>query len=206
MKVIEKKLNEFIEFEKFTNEQWKKRGLISSGSELSNYLNDFFNQCARELIISKKDNYKACLNKRIKQIYSLDYDTEEREFIVDYFLKLAVICSVDLKDDLMKWMYDEDFTNSSSYKKASLEETIHNSCTKCNGALDTKIIEREKGIPDFAYMIIKCNDCSELNLIELGAGIKQFHFGNYTVEDTLPKSEYSKEDAINKLNQLRIEK
>lgn len=201
----QKKLHEFISTDKFSDEIWESRGLNSSGLEMSNRLNIFFNKCANELLESKKENYKGCLNFQLKQIDSFDYDTEEREFIIEYFFELSEICSIDLKNELMKWMYGEDIGELINHKKSSIGEIITNSCTNCNGALNTEIIERQKGIPDFAYTIIKCKDCSELNMIELGPEIKQFSFGNYTVEAHLPKSDYSKKQALEKLKQLKSE-
>ena len=202
----QKKLNEFISTDKFSDEIWESRGLISSGIEMSNRLNIFFNKCANELLKSKKENYKVCLNSQLKKIDPFDYDTEEKEFIIEYFFELSEICSIDLKNELMKWMYGENITELIKSEKSSTGEIITNSCTNCNGALNTEIIERQKGIPDYAYIIVKCKDCSELNLIELCPDIKQFSFGNYTVETQLPKSDYSKEQALEKLMQLKSEK
>jgi hypothetical protein len=200
------KLNEFISTDKFSDEIWKSRGLNSSGIEMSNRLNIFFNQCANDLLKSKKENYKDCLNAHLKQIDSFDYDTEEKEFITDYFFELSEICSINFKEDLMKWMYGKEISELLKSKKSTTGEIISNSCTNCNGALNTEIIERQKGIPDFAYTVIKCKDCFELNMIELGPEIKQFSFGNYMVEIQLPKSEYSREQALEKLKQLKSEK
>lgn len=202
----QKKLTKFISTDKFSNEIWESRGLKSSGIEMSNRLNEFFNLCANDLLESKKENYRNCLNSHLKRIDSFDYDTEEREFIVDYFFELSDICSIDLKEDLMKWMYGEDISELLKSEKSTTGEIISNICTNCNGALDTEIIERQKGIPDFAYTIIKCKDCSELNMIELGPEIKQFSFGNYTVETHLPKSEYSREQALEKLKLMKSKK
>ena len=51
-----KKLNEFISTDKFSDEIWESRGLNSSGIEISNRLNIFFNKCGTELLESKKED------------------------------------------------------------------------------------------------------------------------------------------------------
>lgn len=208
MKLQQQKLKEFISTDKFSDEIWADRGLNSSGDEMSNRLNTFFNQCANKLLEYKEQNYKECLNNQLKQIDSMNYDTEEREFIVDYFFDLAEICSIDLKEELMKWMYGEDMTKLMKPQKSSTEELVCTSCSVCGGAFYTVITEREKGIPDYPYLIVKCKVCSELNLIDLGSEVKQFSFAhsNYKLETKLPKSEYSKEPAIEKMKKMKSEK
>lgn len=199
----QEKLHKFISLDKFSDDVWESRGLNSSGIEISTRLNDFFNQCANRLLTSNKEDYKKCLHHHQKKINSVDYDTEEREYIVHYFFILSEICSIDFKEALVTWMYGEGVFDQAKPQKRLLVEIIANSCTNCDGALDTEIVERQKGIPDFAYTIVKCKDCEELNMIDLGPEIKQYSFGNYTVEAQLPKTEYSWEQALEELNQMK---
>ncbi|WP_196889431.1 DUF4844 domain-containing protein [Aureivirga sp. CE67] len=194
----------FISKDKFSKELWKNRGLNSSSKEKCNKLNTFLNKCANELILSKKEDYKNCFDSFLSQLNSYDYDTEEREFIVTYFLELSEICGLDFKENLMKWMYGEEIYEFIKTQKSSSKDIILHHCTNCEEKFKTEILEREKGIPDFSYTIIKCNECSALNMIELGPEIKEFLFGNYQVIEHLAKSDFTKEKALEKLESLKI--
>lgn len=112
-KIIIEKLFIFKQKEKFGFSAWDERGLNPSDDEVCEKLENLFNDCANTLIDaleSGKDNQlKNILTKGLKDFKSFDYDTEEREFICDYFFELSDIIKVDFKDNLNAWLYGSTF-------------------------------------------------------------------------------------------------
>ena len=104
------KLNHFRKKDKFSVSAWEERGLNPSDNEVCNKLQNLFNECADNLIeaINSDPNtkqLKSILKKWLESIDSSHYDTEEREFICDYFDPLSKIISVDFKNNLNNWLY-----------------------------------------------------------------------------------------------------
>src|SRR5258708_26982518 len=77
-------------------------------------------------------------------------------------------------------------------------------CTQCGKALEAHVIRREEGIPETSWFIVKCNHCGELNLLSHGPGIKETRFGNYQWVEQLRMSEYSYEQALVRLEQVKV--
>lgn len=208
--MVQEKLDEFIRKDKFSNEAWELRGLNSSGPEMSEYLNQYFNNIANKLLEIEGNNtnqYKKQLLEGIKGIDSMQFDTEEREFIIDTFLALSEITNTNLKKELTVWMYGVDI--SEMLAPNSVEEilrTVNTKCEKCKSELITEIIEEKSGIPDFAYLVAKCNTCGEFNLIEVGPNVKDFKIKNYAIKEELPKSKFTKHQADLRLEELRNQK
>jgi hypothetical protein len=99
-KLVEK-LNFFITKNKFSDSEWLKRGLNPSDDNLCNTMNAIFNECAKSLIIEVQKEFNPKVIKSILKNYLLKfdkkiYDTEEREFICDYFEELSKIVNVKL--------------------------------------------------------------------------------------------------------------
>src|SRR5688572_20734921 len=104
------KLITFRKLDKFSTSAWNDRGLNPSGSEMCDHLENLFNECADNLIIATNSNapprqLKKLLKNGLSNFRSFDYDTEEREFICDYFFQLSNIVEVDFKDHLNSWLY-----------------------------------------------------------------------------------------------------
>jgi hypothetical protein len=64
-------------------------------------------------------------------------------------------------------------------------------------------MKKEEGIPDLAWLIVRCFHCNELNLVTLKPDINELRYGKYTVVATLNKEEYSYEQALAKLLELK---
>jgi hypothetical protein len=177
-------------------------------------MEDLFNDCTDSLIDSIKSNRNESANKKIiknglQRFNKLDYDTEEREFICDYFYELSQIINVDIKNDLNNWLYGFGINTMikilSAFKKPDrIIETQSQDCTKCNSKLETFILERQPDTTDRAYDIVKCKTCGEFNLIDKGSGIKRLKFGNYDWVEHLSKDEYNDEQAKTRLEQIKF--
>jgi len=207
------KLIAFRKREKFSTSAWNERGLNPSDSEMCTLLEKLFNECADKLIEatnsnSSKKNLKSILKKELENFKRSDFDTEESEFICDYFFQLSNILEVDFKDNLNSWLYGIVLNNlfkvSSILKRTNkVKETLSQDCTKCNSKLETFIYKKENGIPDYNWNIVQCNFCNEYNLISFGPNIKELKFGNYKVVEQLDKSEFNEEQAKIRLEQIK---
>jgi hypothetical protein len=207
------KLIAFRNRNKFSAEAWDSRGLMQSSDELCNELTDLFNNTADELINALNTNSSSKqLFKILKSNLSLfrkqHYDTEEKEFIVDVFFELSEIVEVDIKDHLNKWLYGSLLVSLMKIQKIlkpeRIIETLLQPCTKCEVELETHILKKIEGIPEGDWLIAKCNNCGEFNLIILGSGISESRFGNYQWVDTLRRDEYNYEHALNRLEQIKF--
>ncbi len=208
------KLNAFRKLDKFSTSAWEKRGLNPSDSETCNRLQNLFNDCADNLIEATNSDFKSrqlksILKSWLDSVNSSDYDTEEREFICDYFDQLSKIVSVDFKDNLNSWLFGKVlntlFKVTSFFKgKDKIVETLSQDCTQCSSNLETFITRKEEGIPDYSWTIIQCNNCKEFNLLSTGPNVKELRFGNYKSIEQLPKTEYTEEQAKLRLEQIKF--
>lgn len=207
-------LEAFKQLQKFSTFAWKKRGLNPSDSSLCEHLEHLFNKCADNLLDGVQSDVstrqlKNILKHNLRNFKSSNYDTEEREFICDYFLQLSNIVSVNIKDNLNSWLYGI-FINtllkviSFITGQEKVIETLSQDCTKCGSILETFIMRKEDGIPDYAWQIIRCNNCNEYNLLSTGPNIKMLRIGNYKPVEQLQKSEYNEEQARIRLEQIKF--
>lgn len=208
--------------EKFSEVEWKRRGLNPSEKNLCIKLEKLFNDLISNLIsaINQKENNKEIENifqHHFKKIYSDELDTEEREFIADYFAEIAQILKIEsIVKKLNLWTYGiENYDYEKSEKERAekiLEEErnrheiLSTECQKCKTELVTFILERDNEIPSFEFDIIKCVKCSELNILDKGRGIKRYRFLNYELIEELSKDEYDLEKALYRLEQLKSQK
>lgn len=198
--------------DKFSDQAWNKRGLNPSGSELSLKLAELFNHCADALIQALQNNaskkqLKGTLKSHLSQFSRRDYDTEEKELICDLFYELAKIINIDFADNLSRWLYGATL-NSLLKIQAVLNpkkvlDTIKQTCPTCGGALDTFIMRKENGIPDYSWMIIQCKSCKDYSITSFGPNVKETRFGNYDLVEQLPKEQFTKEQAEMRLEQIR---
>ena len=98
--IVLEKLKIFRNLNKFSDSAWQERGLNPSATEMSNRLEKLFDECTDDLIEAVTKSFssrqlKIILKIKLENINSSDYDTEEREFICDYFNQLSNIVSFD---------------------------------------------------------------------------------------------------------------
>jgi hypothetical protein len=208
------KLIAFKEHDKFSASAWNQRGLNPSDSTVSTHLEFLFNDCADNLIEAVRSDLasgqlKRILKKGIHRFDKTNYDTEEREFICDYFFQLSNIVAVDFKDNLNSWLYGAVLgavlkLTALLKGKEKVVAVLSQDCTKCGSRLDTFIIKKEEGIPDNSWAIIRCNHCNDYNLLSVGPDIKQLRFGEYKLVEQLPKDEYTEAQANIRLEQIRL--
>lgn len=205
--------------EKFSRKEWENRGLNPSEKslciKLEKSLNDLLTNLISTIDAKKADKeIESIFECYFKEIKSDELDTEEREFVVDYFAEIAKILNIwSINEKLNFLTYGiEDYDDKKAVKKASEKilaeerkrhEILSIECQKCKTQLETFILERDNDIPGFEFDIIKCVKCSELNILDKGCGIKRYRFLNYEVIEELPKEEYDLPKALQRLEQLK---
>lgn len=106
---IKQALIDFIEKEKFSEEEWRNRGLNPSDEFICSKMKAHLNECAEQLVknlnTKDKNTWKKILKIRLHKIDKNEYDTEEREMICDYFYQLSQIVKVDFTTNLNRWLY-----------------------------------------------------------------------------------------------------
>lgn len=208
------RLNYLLHKKKFASSEWEDRGLNPSSDELCELMEYKFNDCLGSLILliennSSKDKLKLELKKSLKTFDKSNFDTEEKEFICDYFHEISTALKIDFKNELNKWLYGSllnSFLKLSKLLegKEKVVEILSQDCTKCNASLETFILQKEDGIPDSDFLIVRCKSCSEFNLIDKGPNIKELRFGEYELEEQLSRNQYHLEGAKIRLKQLQF--
>lgn len=202
----------FRERDKFAAPVWNNRGLNPSSDEVCFSLTTLFNECANHLITAvehqaKDKQLRAVLKDGLVKFNKQDYDTEERELICDTFYELAQLVDIDITDTLNRWLYGSALSTLLKLKATlnpkNVIETLSQECPTCGGKLETYIISKERGIPDFSWNIVQCKKCKDYSLISVGAEVKEMRFGNYDLIEQLPKEDFTQEQAAIRLEQIR---
>ena len=201
-------IDKFLTFKrrnKFSAEVWIERGLNPSNDAICKHLTDFFDSCTDKVIsgINNKlsnEQIKHLLEKELVNLNRSDFDTEEREFICDLFFELASYINIYVNDLLGMWMYGF----IPERKKRKIIEIIKQPCTRCEIELETFVEEKEEGIPEEGWRLAKCNNCGELNLLSCGKNIKRASFGNYQGLGMLKMDKYNYEQALARLEQIKL--
>lgn len=216
MPLSQNKIEQLINFKarnKFSEREWEKRGFNPSISEVSYKLEQLFNSIADDLITAISNNVtdkllKAILKDSLKKLKTSDFDTEEREFICEYFYELSNIIKINFKNNLDRWLYGATLSTLVNLKSllttVRIIDTKSQPCKKCEAVLETFIMRKEEGIPDHSWQIVQCKNCKDYALISIGPDVKELRFGNYDLIEHLPKAEFTEEQAEVRVEQLRF--
>ena len=211
-KAIIDKLIEFRDRDKFSLEAWEERGLNPSPEDMCQFFTSFFNFCAENLFEIVKNqgspkHLKELLKAGLKSLNKSHYDTEEKEFICDLLQELAITVNVDINDRLNKWLYGSALTTLTKIQKTlrpeKIIETVRQPCSKCGIQLETFILKKEDGILETSWLVAKCDNCKELNLLSHGPNVKETKFGNYQWVEMLYMGDYSYEQALTRVEQMK---
>lgn len=208
------RLKFLLDKRKFAESEWEKRGLNPSSSELCEHLENNLNLCLSSLIVLVEGNshskiLREDLNKGLRRFDKSNFDTEEKEFICEYFYEISKVIKVDFKNELNIWLYGSLLNSilkiSELIKgKEKVVETLSQSCTKCKANLETFILKKDDSISDSDFFIVRCKACREFNLIDKGPNIKQLRFGEYELEEQLSRNQYDFDGAKIRLKQLQF--
>jgi len=207
------KLKYLLEKKKFSDVEWGKRGLNPSSPELCEQMENKLNVCLSSLINlienhTPRNDLKKVLSQGLKTFDKTNFDTEEKEFICDYFYEISKCIEVDFKNNLNKWLYGSILNSLLKFSelirgKEKIIETLSQNCTKCNTKLETFILEKNNEITNSDFLIIRCKSCGEYNLIDIGSKIKRLKFGEYELTEQLSREDYSLEEAQIRLKQIQ---
>lgn len=205
-------LTRFQEQDLFSAAAWQARGLNPTGDDQSRELTAFLHACAgalAEAVTAGRSGWplKAILTDALAQLDKALYDTEEREFIADLFGELAAIVGVDIRGAVSRWLYGPILTALLALMRIlrpeRVVETRSQPCTQCGAPLETQILRKRADIPDAQWMIVRCKQCRGLNVLSPGPGIAELRFGQYEWVENLSTEEYTHEQALARLEQIR---
>ncbi len=214
MEPKEKILDQFAELvqkDKFSTEEWNKRGLNPSDDNVIAYMNGRLELVMAELILavdinSSKRTLKKILKRGLARYRRIDLDTEEAEFIVDYFDLFAHILEIKFGDNLMRWLYGFFVYWLMKITRILKPERIlctkKQPCTKCGTDLQIQL-KKTGSERAGAWEIGKCLTCNEYNIMESFDDASLTTFSNFYPEESLSKDEYSEEQANNRLEQIK---
>jgi hypothetical protein len=205
-------LQEFISREKFSNEAWNERGLNPSEPEMSSFLGSFFNDCATKLIGmigsgTQKKLLKLFLKSSLRSLNRWDYDTEEKEFICDLFMELAHITGVDIRRLLNRWLYGYVLVFLMElvkwFRPEKVLERHKDNCSHCNAEMEVLVLKKGERITPRTWMIVQCGACNGYDLQSDQENSRLTRYVNCRLVEYLPKDEYSHEQALIRLEQVR---
>lgn len=180
---------------------------------LNHRLTASLNDTADQLIQGVRNGNTARQQKRILRsalagLNIRDYDTEEREFICQLLYELAYMVGINYSNELNNWLYGSAPTILMKIAKLlrpeRLAAKVSRPCCSCGASLDIAIMRKQNGIPDHIWLIVKCSACAELNLLSPGPNIKQMRYGNFKQIETLLKDEFTYEQALTRLEQIKL--
>lgn len=205
-------LRAFISRDKFSDEAWNKRGLNPSAPEMSSFLGAFFNDCASNLIRkfesdTKTSILKLYLKSSLRSLNKYDYDTEEKEFIFDLFMELAYITGVDIRRLMNRWLYGYVLVFLLElvkfFRRERVLESSKDNCSNCNAEMEVQVLKRGERVTPAPWIIMQCRVCNGYDLLSGGEDSKLTRFINCNPVEYLPKDEYSHEQALIRLEQVR---
>ena len=183
---IKAQLAAFRRKQKFSEAEWRKRGLIPSSDAISAHLDSEFNRVADQLATLISNTYSrievdALLLQALKRLNRDAHDTEEAEFVCDRFATLASIFSLKLDPHLNTWLYGDELgeTASKLAKDSDVVKNLSQLCTECGTALETAITGFREDNESEAWFSIGCLACGALNFLVLPPKLGSFRMIGY---------------------------
>lgn len=206
-------LGDLAEMDKFSYQQWNDRGLNPSDDDVIKYMNDRLNLCLAEIILelckhtTKEKRIKSILVTGLKRFKRIDLDTEEAEFVADYFDLISKIIGIKVSNEIMKWLYGPFvfyFLKVAHFfkKESKIVYQKQQPCSKCGNVI-VFTVKKESSEGAGKWIIGKCTNCQEYNLIESFTNSISVTYTNFYPEEYLSKQEYSSENANQRLEQKK---
>jgi Domain of unknown function (DUF4844) len=170
-----------------------------------------FSNCVDDLIKPIENNsstkqIRSIIKRNLFLLNRYDFDTKDAEHIAETYFEIGEIVGVDVRF-IDRWVYGFFIYTLIQLQrlrnKEKIIETLSQQCLDCKTPLQTFILKKDFNIKSSKYVIIRCNHCNGYNLLSLGDSIKHLRFGNYKFEEKLYTNEYSYEQALQRLEQIR---
>jgi len=103
-------LQRFIETQKFSADAWKRRMLNPSDTAMCQRMEALLNDMARKVLAlvqadAKPSMVASAIASALRSTSTMEFDTEEREFICDEISRMAKIANVKVGNTLNRWLY-----------------------------------------------------------------------------------------------------
>lgn len=194
---------------RFTTSDWEKRGLNPSNAKVIKDLTDGINQCLDDLLTaassgSTRQVLKDILAKSLLSYKSNDYDTEEREFLLDEFSAIGQALSIDLKEEVMIWMYGKEIADKLKAPDPRFSNVLWTHeipCSNCGQTLTVKVTMSKPESPK-RYFLGTCNQCQAYNVIPFGPQASAMTTENFVGI----RAFNSEREALDKMAELKQKK
>ena len=203
---IIKELLELKTKNKFQLSDWNKRGLNPSENYVIEKVTEIIDSFLSQLIKVLKTNSVNFKNDFLILLNGINignYETEEREFIIDYLFEISNICKVQVSSELNELMYGKGITELETKKELSENKQtkfvdsfkVNEPCQVCEKPLKSLAIEKKEEKQHIA--IAECFNCRKLTIVNFPDELKFIDIYNYKV---IEKLIYTEENEI-KLNE-----
>ena len=103
-------LHRFIETPKFSADGWKRRLVNPSDARMCQRMESVLNDMAKGVLALVQSSaapsaIRGAIASSLRRTSTLEFDTEEREFICDEVERLARIAGVKVGNVLNRWLY-----------------------------------------------------------------------------------------------------
>lgn len=105
-------LRDLVDKNKFGKKEWEERGLNPSDPKTSQYMEEAVNKLIKKMIPAidedlPAEELKKVIADHLMDIETMELDTEEMEFLCDWFQTLARLAGVDISKELNKLLYGD---------------------------------------------------------------------------------------------------
>jgi hypothetical protein len=103
-------IQKFIETPKFAPEAWKRRLVNPSDARMCQRMEAVVNEMAQTVLTlvqadAAPSSLKSAIASSLRSTSTVEFDTEEREFLCDEIERLARIADVRVGNILNRWLY-----------------------------------------------------------------------------------------------------
>jgi transcription elongation factor Elf1 len=203
------KLSSFKDKKKFELLEWNDRGLNPSENDVINEMKKIIDTFLSELINALKidsSNFKNDFLFLLNTVDLENYDTEEKEFILDYLAETSKICELKISNQLNELLYGKtivDLLVETETKETKPENFVQSfkmdePCQVCNKPLKSLAIEKKE---QKEYIgIAECFNCKKLTIIHFPNELEIIDIYNYRV---IEKILYSKENECKLIDKIK---
>jgi len=203
------KLSSFKDKRKFEFSEWNNRGLNPSENYVINEMKKIIDSFLSELINSLKidsSNFKNDFLLLLNGIDLENYDTEEKELILDYLEQISTICELKVANQLNELLYGESIaellveTEKKEVKPKKFVQSfkMDEPCQVCEKPLKSLAIER-KGQKEYIG-IAECFNCKKSTIIHFPSELEIIDIYNFRV---IEKVLYSKGNELKLIEKIK---
>jgi hypothetical protein len=185
-RALASKLTDLRQKQRFTDADFKERGLNPSDSRTISHMTQAIHACLDDLVAAAwadkpLPELKNILTNGLRRVKADAYDTEEREFMADEFATIQQALGVDIGEEMTAWFYGDKLAEQLKTPEKGFHTTrsYAQPCEECQHAMVLNVTEEKAGVPGRYYFLGRCENCKTLNIIETPADAGRLSFVNF---------------------------